>query len=88
MNNEQKHSLDMNEKWRLFLRNELNTFGLQHPDSMFEINCWVDDNVIITAQEINDYLAKNKCPNILKTGGDIIGKSRAQFYRYAKKEVV
>jgi hypothetical protein len=88
MDNEKKASLNLNEKWKIFIRKELKTFGLEHPKDKFEINCWVDDLVADTVHEINDYLAENKCPSILKTGGDIIGKSRAQFHRYTKKEVV
>ena len=88
MRSDEKVSLDLNEKVAIFIRNELRMFGLEHPDSKFEINCWVDDLVTKSVQEIYDYLAENECPSILKKGGDIIGKSRAQFYRYIKKETV
>jgi len=81
-------SLDLNEKVTNFIRNELKTFGLEHPECKFEILCWVDDLVTKSVQEIYDYLAENECPNILKTGGDIIGKNRSTFFRLTKKEVL
>ena len=84
----EKVSLDLNEKWRMFLRNELKLFALEHPDDKFEVNCWVDDNVLITVQEIDDYLARNKCPSRLKTGAQIIGKSRTVFYELSRKEIL
>ena len=83
-----KISLNLNEKWRIFLRNELRTFALEHPDCKFEIICWVDDNVIITAREIDHYLAENECLSRLKTGGKIIGKSRTVFFDLTKKEIL
>ena len=89
MNNDTvKVSLNLNEKWRSFLRNELRMFANEHPHCKFEIICWVDDNAIITVQEINGYLVENECPDILKKGGDIIGKSRTTFYNLTKKEVL
>ena len=81
-------SLDLNEKWEIFLRNELKKWALENPENKFRINCWTDDLVTKSAQIINDYLAENECPNLLKKGGDIIGKDRTTFYRYAKKEVL
>ena len=85
---DEKVSLNLNEEVRIFIRNRLRTFALEHPESKFEILCWVDDLVTNSVQEIYDYLAENECPSILKKGGDIIGKSRAQFHRYIKKETV
>ena len=85
---DEKVSLDLNEEVRIFIHNRLKEFGLENPECKFEILCWVDDLVTNSVQEIYDYLAKNGCPSILKTGGDIIGKSRAQFHRYTKKETV
>ena len=80
-------ALDLNALWRTFLHQELKQFGFEHPESQFNINCWVDDLVTDTAREIYDYLVENQCPSVLKTGGDIIGKSRAQFHRYTKNDV-
>ncbi|MBR6828997.1 MAG: hypothetical protein IKM83_00085 [Paludibacteraceae bacterium] len=88
MRSDENVSLNLNEEVRLFIRNRLRSFGLEHPDDKFSINYWIDDLVIESVQEIYSYLAENECPDILKKGGDIIGKSRAQFYRYTKKEVV
>lgn len=88
MRSDEKVSLDLNEKVAIFIRNELKTFGLENPDSKFEINCWVDDLVTKSVQEIYNYLAENECPNILKKGGDIIGKGRTTFYNLTKKEVL
>lgn len=85
---DEKVSLDLNEKVVNFIHNELRTFGLEHPDSKFEINYWIDDLVTKSVQEIYDYLAENECPNILKKGGDIIGKGRTTFYNLTKKEVL
>lgn len=82
---EKKVSLDLNEKWRIFLRAELRIFAAEHPEDKFEINCWVDDNTIITAQEINDFLAENECKERFKKGAEIIGKSRTVFYELTKK---
>ena len=81
-------SLNLNEEVRLFIRNRLRSFGLEHPDDKFAIIYWIDDLIIEGVQEINDYLAENECPSILKTGGDIIGKSRTTFYNLTKKEVL
>jgi len=58
------------------------------PDDKFSVICWLDDLCIDTAHEVNDYLAENQCKDLLKTGGQIIGKSRAQFHKYTKKEVL
>lgn len=80
-----KVSLDLNEEVRFFIRDRLKEFALEHPDFKFEINCWVDDLVTDSVHEIYDYLAKNGCPSILKKGGDIIGKCRAQFHNIAKR---
>ena len=80
-------ALDLNALWRTFLHQELKQFGLEHPECKFNINCWVDDLVTDTAREIYDYLVENQCPSVLKTGGDIIGKSRAQFHRYTKNDI-
>lgn len=88
MRKKESISLDLNEEVRIFIRQKLKTFREEYPESRYEIVCWVDDLVADTAREIYDYLAENECPSILKTGGDIIGKSRAQFHRYAKKETV
>ena len=88
MCSDEKVSLNLNEEVRLFIRNRLRSFGLEHPDDKFSIIYWIDDLIIEGVHEIKDYLAENECPDILKKGGDIIGKSRAQFHRYTKKEVV
>lgn len=88
MSKKESISLDLNEEVRIFIRQKLRTFSEEYPESRYEINCWVDDLVSDTVREIYDYLAENNCPSILKTGGDIIGKSRAQFHRYTKKETV
>ena len=81
-----KVSLNLNEEVRIFIRNRLRTFAAEHPESKFEIVCWVDDLVTDSVHEINDYLAGNECPSILKTGGDIIGKCRAQFHNIIKRQ--
>ena len=81
-------SLDLNEKVENFIRNELKIFALQHPESKFNIICWTDELVTKSAKIINDYLAENECPSILKKGGDIIGKDRTTFYRLTKKEIL
>lgn len=86
-NSDEKVSLDLNEKWRIFLRNELKTFASEHPDCKFEINCWVDENTIITVQEIDEYLAINECKSRLKTGAQIIGKGRTVYYELTKKDI-
>ena len=83
-----KTSLDLNEKWKTFLHDELRKFAAEHPSSKFNIICWIDDLDIDTVHEINDYLAENECKELLKTGGQIIGKSRTQFYKITKKEVL
>ena len=85
---DEKVSLNLNEEVRFFIRKRLKEFGLENPECKFEVLCWVDDLVTESVQEIYEYLAENGCPSILKTGGDIIGKSRAQFHRYTKKEAV
>lgn len=81
-------SLDLNEKWEIFLRNELKTWALENPENKFRINCWIDELGTKSAQIIDDYLVENECPDRLKTGGDIIGKNRSTFFRYTKKETL
>ena len=81
-------ALDLNALWRTFLHQELKQFGFEHPESQFNIICWVDDLVTDTAREIYDYLVENQCPSVLKTGGDMIGKERTTFYRLVKNEVL
>ena len=81
-------SLDLNEKWEIFLRNELKKWALGNPDYKFKINCWIDDLGTKSAQIINEYLVENECPERLKTGGDIIGKDRSTFFRLTKKEIL
>ena len=88
MCNDVKVSLDLNEEVKNFIRNRLKEFAVEHPEWKFEILCWVDDLVTDAVHEINDYLAENECPSILKKGGDIIGKDRTTFYRLTKKEVL
>jgi len=83
---DEKVSLNLNEEVLDFIRKRLKTFGEEHPECKYEILYWIDDLVTKSVKEIYDYLAENECPSILKTGGDIIGKSRAQFHRYIKKE--
>ena len=85
---DEKVSLKLDEEVLVFIHNRLKEFGLEHPNCKYEINFWIDDLVTKSVQEIYDYLAENGCPSILKKGGDIIGKSRAQFHRYTKKEAV
>ena len=81
-------SLDLNEKWEIFLRNELKQWALQNPNCKFRILCWTDDLVTKSAQVINDYLVENECPSRLKTGGMIIGKGRSTFDRLTKKDIL
>ena len=88
MRSDEKVSLNLNEEVRFFIRKRLKEIGLGNPECKFEILCWVDDLVTESVQEIYDYLAENECPNILKKGGDIIGKERSTFFRYTKKEVL
>ena len=88
MRSDEKVSLNLNEEVRFFIRKRLKELGLGNPECKFEILCWVDDLVTESVQEIYEYLAENGCPSVLKKGGDIIGKSRAQFHRYTKKETV
>lgn len=80
-------SLDLNEEIRLFVRKRLRDFASQHSQSKFNVNCWFDDLDIDLVAEFDDFLIEEGCPNRLKTGGDIIGKSRAQYYNYTKKRV-
>ena len=80
-------SLDLNEKWEIFLRNELKMWALENPENKFKINCWTDDLVTKSAEVLNEYLIENECPERLKTGGEIIGKSRSTFDRLTKKEI-
>ncbi len=88
MHSEEKISLKLDEEVLIFIHNRLREFGLEHPDYKYEINYWVDDLVAKSVKEIYDYLAENECPNILKKGGDIIGKGRTTFYNLTKKEVL
>ena len=83
-----KTSLDLNVKWRALLHEELQRFAVEHPDSKFEIICCADEWLLDTAHEIDNYLAKHQCKERLKKGGEIMGKSRAQFFKYTKKEVL
>ena len=80
-------SLDLNEEIRLFVRKRLNEFASENPESKFSILCWIDDLCVDVVAEIDDFIAKNECPDRLKTGGDIIGKNRSTFYRMTKKRV-
>lgn len=88
MRSDEKVSLNLNEEVRFFIRKRLKEFGLENPECKFDVLCWVDDLVTESVQEIYEYLAENGCPSILKKGGDIIGKDRSTFFRYAKKEVL
>ena len=88
MSDELSVSLDLNEEIRLFVRKRLRDFASENPQSKFDIICWIDDLNIDVVAEIDDFLTRNGCSNKLKTGGDIIGKSRAQYYNYTKKRVV
>lgn len=81
-------SLNLNEEVAEFIRNRLETFGTEHPDCKFNINCWIDDLVTDAVKEVYDYLNRNQCPAILKKGGNIIGKSRAQFHKITKKTII
>jgi hypothetical protein len=87
MSNELSVSLDLNEEIRLFVRKRLRDFASENPQSKFNIICWIDDLDIDLVAEIDDFLAEEECPNRLKTGGDIIGKSRTQYFKYTKKRV-
>ena len=87
MSNDLKVSLDLNEEIRLFVRKRLRDFASEYPESKFNIICWLDDLGIDLVDEFDDFLAVNKCPERLKTGGDIIGKDRTTFYRLTKKKV-
>jgi len=64
-----KTSLDLNEKVKNLIHDELRKFAQEHPDDKFNVICWVDDMNIDTAHEVNDYLAENQCKDLLKTGG-------------------
>ena len=88
MSNELSVSLDLNEEIRLFARKRLRDFASQHPESKFNITCWLDDLNIDLVAEFDDFLIKEDCPKRLKCGGDIIGKSRAQYYNYTQKRVI
>ena len=88
MSDELSVSLDLNEEIRLFVRKRLRDFASENPKSKFNITCWLDDLNIDLVAEFDDFLVREDCPNRLKTGGEIIGKSRAQFYKYTKKGVV
>jgi hypothetical protein len=87
MSNELSVSLDLNEEIRLFVRKRLRDFASENPQSKFNIICWIYDLDIDLVAEIDDFLAEEECPNRLKTGGDIIGKSRTQYFKYTKKRV-
>jgi hypothetical protein len=87
MSNELSVSLDLNEEIRLFVRKRLRDFASENPQSKFNIICWIDDLDIDIVAVIDDFLAEEECPNRLKTGGDIIGKSRTQYFKYTKKRV-
>jgi len=87
MSNELSASLDLNEEIRLFVQKRLRDFASENPQSKFNIICWIDDLDIDLVAEIDDFLAEQECPNRLKTGGDIIGKSRTQYFKYTKKRV-
>ena len=88
MSDELSVSLDLNEEIRLFIRKRLRDFALENPKSKFNISCWLDDLNIDVVAEINDFLVVNDCPDRLKTGGDIIGKNRSNFFRMTKKKVL
>ena len=81
-------SLNLNEEIRLFVRKRLRDFASQNPQSKFKIVCWIDDLDVDLVAEFDDFLVEEDCPNRLKTGGEIIGKSRAQYYKYTKKRAV
>lgn len=87
MNKNVDVSLNLNEEIRLFVRKRLREFASQNPQSKFNINCWIDDLGVDIVAELDDFLIEEDCPNRLKTGGDIIGKCRAQFYNYTKRRV-
>ena len=87
MSDELSVSLDLNEEIRLFVRKRLRDFASEYPQSKFNVICWLDDLNIDLVAEFDDYLAKNECPDRLKTGGDIIGKNRSPFFRMTKKKV-
>jgi hypothetical protein len=87
MSNELSASLDLNEEIRLFVQKRLRDFASENPQSKFNIICWIDDLDIDIVAVIDDFLAEEECPNRLKTGGDIIGKSRTQYFKYTKKRV-
>ena len=88
MSDELSVSLDLNEEIRLFVRKRLRDFASENPQSKFNITCWLDDLNIDVVAEIDNFLVEEDCLNRLKSGGDIIGKSRAQYYNYTKKRVV
>lgn len=88
MRSDEKVSLNLNEEVRFFIRKRLKEFGLENPECKFEVLYWIDDLVTESVQEIYEYLAENECPNILKKGGDIIGKGRTTFYNLTKKKVL
>lgn len=88
MSNELSVSLDLNEEIRLFVRKRLRDFASQNKQSKYNILCWLDDLDIDVVAEIDDFLARNNCPDRLKTGGDIIGKNRSTFFRMTKKRAV
>ena len=79
-------SLNLNEEIRIYVRKRLSEFSTENPNSKFKIVCWIVELTTDISKEIYDYLAKNECPSILKTGGEIIGKDRTTFFRYSKNE--
>lgn len=81
-------ALNLNQIIRNTIHNELRKFAKEHPESKFNIICWIDDECVDSVQEINDYLIENECPSRLKTGGCIIGKGRSTFDRLTKKEIL
>ena len=87
MSNDLSVSLDLNEEIRLFVQKRLRDFASENPQSKFNIICWIDDLDIDIVAVIDDFLAEEECPKRLKTGGDIIGKSRTQYFKYTKKRV-
>ena len=86
MSDELSVSLDLNEEIRLFVRKRLREFASENPKSKFNITCWLDDLNIDIVNELDDYLVINDCPDILKTGGDIIRKNRSTFFPMTKKK--
>ena len=80
------HSLILSEEIRLFVRKRLREHARQFPESKFAVVSWTDDVDVIIAQEVNNFLVDEQCPERLKKGGDIIGRCRAQFDRLTKNK--